>query len=263
MADLAERVVRVRLLLETLNDPYPTPRGALVSDPGPAPSRYVPCETCRGRGELRARSGWLLCLICDGEGWKRRESEEPWDAYVGLPLVEAAALPREPATKLLLPEEVAEATYGWERLRQTYDRHGSYRALRIQLDWLAIYAPIRQRIVRAVLVDHEPRELDDRMTTELHLGVIMLAQRMPNVRVPPWILERSAAAEKRDSIQALAADGMTAGEIARRLGVSKESVKRKLKLIGVGSAHRRNPPRGDARRTGLVLATLGGEGSPS
>lgn len=236
MADLPERVMRVRLLLETLNDPYPTPRGALVSDPGPAPSRYVPCETCLRRGEVRTRGGWLLCLVCDGRGWKRREGEPAWDAYVELPLVDAAELPREPGTKLSLPDHVHEETYGWERLRRTYDRHGSYKAIRIQLDWLSLAAPLRHRLVRTVIVDHEPRVISARMGTELHLGVLMITRRMPGtVRVPPWLLEKSTAAEKRNTIEALAADGYTAGQIAQRLGVTKESVRRKLKRMGVGS----------------------------
>src|SRR5262245_44112657 len=55
---LPERVVRVRLLLETLNDPYPTPRSALATEAGPAPSAYVPCEACQGRGEGRVVGGW-------------------------------------------------------------------------------------------------------------------------------------------------------------------------------------------------------------
>lgn len=237
VTDLAERVVRVRLLLETLDDPYPTPRGALVSDPGPAPSRYVPCETCKGRGELRHRGGWGLCLICDGRGWKRRESGEPaWDAYVGLPLIEAAALPREAPTRLPLPEEVREASYGWERLRQAYDRQGSYKNLRLQLDWLSLAAPLRFRLVRTVLVEHEPRELAPAMRVELDLGVVMIARRMPTVRVPPWLIERSAAAERRNTVDALAAEGFSAGEIARRLGTSKEAVRRKLKRNAIGSA---------------------------
>lgn len=237
MADLAERVLRVRLLLETLNDPYPTPRGALVTDPGPGPSRYVPCETCGRRGEVRVRSGWLLCLVCDGRGWKRREREPEWDAYVELPVVEAATLPRELGKPTPVPEHVHEETYGWERLRRTYDRHGSYRAVRAQLDWLSLEAPLRHRLVQTVIVDHEPRVLTPESGTQLHLGVLMITQRMPRtVRVPPWLLEKSAAAEKRTTIEALAADGFTAGEIARRLGVTKESVRRKLKRKGVYSA---------------------------
>lgn len=233
--DLADRVQRVRLLLVTLNDPYPTPRGALEPDSGPAASRYVPCETCRSRGEVRTRGGWSLCLVCDGEGWKRREDEPAWDAYVELPLVEAVALPAVTVVRAAPPPEVEAQTYGWERARRAYDRHGSYRQLRLQLDWLALVDARRHRLVRSVLVDQEPRVLTPVMQTQLDLGVVMIARRMPTVKVPPWLIERTAAEEQRETIAELAASGMSAAVIARRLGISKESARRKLKRKGVGS----------------------------
>jgi hypothetical protein len=177
MADLAERVAHVRLLLETLNDPYPTPRGALEPDSGPAPSRYVPCDACNARGERRVAGGWAMCFACDGRGEKRRTRGEPaWDAYIGLPLADAAELPREPTPPRVVADQ--DESYGWERLRRTYDRHGSYRSLRAQLDWLSFADPLKYRLVRSVLVDHEPRELDDAMRTQLDLGVIAIARRM-------------------------------------------------------------------------------------
>src|SRR5262245_5411810 len=252
MPNLAERVVRVRLLLETLEDPYPTPRGALQTDSGPAPSRYVPCETCQGHGERRERRGWVICLVCDGRGEKRREREPAWDAYVGLPLDEANALPRAPTLSSTVPEHVHEQTYMWERLRRTYDRHGSYAQVRTQLDWLSLVAPQRFHLVRVVLVEHQPREIDSTMHREMCFGVVMIARRIPNPRVPPWLIERTAAEEKRDSIAALAADGFTAGQIAKRIGLPKEAVRRKLKGIALASASRRNPPPGDARRMGAL-----------
>jgi DNA-binding CsgD family transcriptional regulator len=229
MAGLAERVIRVRLLLETLNDPYPTPRGALVPDSGPAPSRYVPCETCMRRGEVRVRGGWQLCLLCEGQGWKRREHEQPWDAYVELPLVDAAELPREPTLASPISDEMREQAYGWERLRDAYDRHGSYRQVRLQLDHLSLVAPLRFRLVRTVIVEHELRELDATMHVQMQLGVVQIARRIPNPRVPAWLLERSYAAERRDTIEALAADGFTAGEIARKLGIPKGTARKYLK----------------------------------
>src|SRR5262245_22830839 len=94
MPELRTRVERVRLLLATMDDPYPPPRGALRTDPGPAASRYVPCETCRASGWLHQRDGWHLCLICDGRRWKRRQDEPQWDAYTNLPLEVAVQLPR-------------------------------------------------------------------------------------------------------------------------------------------------------------------------
>lgn len=226
MLSLAERAQRVYLLLDTLNDPYPTPRGSIEPGSGPAPSRYVPCETCRRRGEVRLRGGWVLCLVCDGTGWKRRENEPPWDAYIELPLVEANELPR--ATS---PPRVTIAdgeSFAWELVRARYDRHGSYREVRRQLDWLSLVHPRRYLLVRRVVVDHEPRKLDVQAGHELRAGVVMIARRMPSVRVPGWLIERGNAQENR-TIEALAAAGMTPGQIARELGLTRESVKRKLR----------------------------------
>lgn len=238
MPDLAQRVQHVRLLLETLNDPLPAPRGALRTDAGPSRSHYVPCETCRREGWVRRRSGWILCLVCDGRGWKAWETgEEEWDAYMELPLEEAGQLPREPNPVSLarVEEEIAEREtgsvrpYGWERLRASYDRHGSYGELRRCLGWLSLAHPRRHSLVRAVLVDHEPRRLGPVAVLELELGVLMIALRMRTVRVPPWLIERTEADARRESIAELAAQGLRAGEIARRLGLPKSVVRRKLK----------------------------------
>lgn len=225
--DLADRVQRVRLLLDTLNDPYPTPRSALEPDSGPAASRYVPCETCRRQGWLRRRKREFLCLACDGRGWRRRaHDDEPWDAYLELKLLDAADLPREPG-RASLPVE-GEPPFAWERLQRAYDRHGSYKELRRQLEVLARTHPERHRLVRAVLVDHEPRRLDAGNALQLELGVVSLALRMRSVRVPMWLWERSSALENR-SIESLAAVGMKPGKIAATLGVSRERVKRTLR----------------------------------
>lgn len=244
-ASLAERTQRVRLLLETLNDPYPTPRGALRSDAGPAPSKYVPCQTCRRTGWVKQRRRYVLCLLCDGRGWKRRTAGDiPWDAYLEMPLAEAADLPREatPVSLRRVDEEVAEAegryerlSYAWERLQAAYERHGSYAEIRRQLVWLEQVEPRRHKLVRAVLVDHEPRRLEARLERELDLGVLQIALRMKSVRVPPWLIERSAAAERRATIADLAAQGLRAGEIARVLGLPKKVVRRRL---GAGASSR-------------------------
>lgn len=229
MPSLSDRVQRVRLLLETLNDPYPTPRGALEPDSGPAASRYVPCETCREQGWVRVRQrAYVLCLACDGRGWRRREhGDVEWDAYLGMTLADAAELPREPTRRSPLPAE-ADPPYAWERMQRAYERHGSYRELRARLEQLSLSHPYRHRLVRAVLVDGEPRVLDAAAERELELGVIHLALRMRSVRVPTWLIERSAAAERRSSVEELAAQGLRAGEIARILGMTKKAVRRKL-----------------------------------
>ena len=236
---LADRVQRVRLLLDTLNDPYPTPRGHLQPDAGPAPSRYVPCLTCQRQGWLKRRGRSVLCLACDGTGnRRRRHDEEPWDAYLNVPLAEATPVAREPMTLRQIEEQVAEQegrledlSYGWERLQAAYQRHGSYRELRRQLDWLAGSWPRRHRLVQAVLVDHEPRRLDAGSELELELGVVQVTLRMRSVRVPPWLLEHAAASERQQTIAQLAALGLRAGEIARKLGIPKEVVRRRLKTL--------------------------------
>ena len=234
MPALAERVQRVRLLLDTLNDPYPSLGTALRPDAGPAPSYYVPCETCRRRGEVRVRGGWQLCLLCDGRGWKRREHEPPWDAYIELPVSEANELPVPIAPKAPKPVGVEES-YAWERERRRYDRHGSYGELRVQLDRLALTRARRYWLVRVVLVEHDRRELSARAHAELDLGVLQLTLWMRSVKVPGWLIERTAADERRGTLVELAASGMPAGQIAKLLGLPKETVVRKLKGRAVDS----------------------------
>ena len=233
-SDLAARVHDVRLLLDTLNDPYPSLGGALRPDAGPAPSAYVPCESCRRQGEIRVRGGWQLCLLCDGRGWKRREDEEPWDAYVELPLAQANELPVPIAPKATPPTGVEES-YAWERERARYDRHGSYAELRRQLDRLARVQARRYRLVRTVLVEHDRRELSARARAELDLGVLQLTLWMRSVRVPGWLIERTKADERQETLAELAATGMPAGQIARLLGLRKEAVVRKLRRGSIDS----------------------------
>ena len=235
VADLADRVQRVRLLLDTLNDPYPSLATALRPDSGPAPSHYVPCETCKRQGEVRVRGGYQLCLICDGVGWRRRApGDQEWDAYIELPLAQASELPVPIAPKAS-PTPGVEESYAWERDRARYDRHGSYAELRLQLDRLGLARPRRYWLVRSVLVEHEPLQLDRPGQLDLDLGVIQLALWMRVVRVPGWLIERTQASKRMGTIAELAATGLRAGEIARLLGVPKETVVRKLRRHSIDS----------------------------
>jgi len=228
MSDLAERVQRVRLLLDTLDDPYPQPGTALRPESGPAASAYVPCETCRRAGEVRVRGGWQLCLLCDGRGWRRREKgDQEWDAYIELPLVEAAELPVPIAPRAPVPVGVEES-YAWERERRRYDRHGSYQELRTQLDRLALVRRPRYWLVRTVLVEHQPLRLAPTHVVQLDLGVLQLASWMPVVKVPAWLIERTRAADRQLSIAELAAAGMPISEIARRTGIPKRTIRKRL-----------------------------------
>ena len=175
---------------------------------------------------MRARGGWTFCLVCDGTGWKRRDGEPAWDAYLEMPLMDANELPRATTPPRL--GENGDAGEAWEALRARYDRHGSYRELRRHLDWLSLSHPRRYLLVRRVLVDHEPFALTHGDGHELRIGVVLIARRMRNVRVPTWLIEHGNARENR-TIEGLAADGLTPGQIARALGLSRDQVKRKLR----------------------------------
>ena len=238
MSELAALVHDVRLLLETLNDPYPTPRSALVPDSGPAASKYVPCETCRSRGQVRVRSGWKLCLVCAGSGEKVRETEPEWDAYLGMPLKDATSLVVESKARALTAGDSGEQGFAWERAKSTHDRHGSYVAIRRQLAWLSVANPRRHHLIRVLLVDHEPVTVSAAVELELELGVLQIALRVGKVRVPPWLVERGAD-HRQASIASLALEGMTAGQIARRLGLSRKAVQRKIRRQAVGSSRGR------------------------
>ena len=170
-------------------------------------------------------------MVCDGRGWRRRAAGDVlWDAYVELPVEQAASMPSMPNGRGPEPD-VVEESYSWERARQTHDRHGSYKEVRIRLDALSRVHVVRYRLVRTVVVDKEPVSLSPWYDTEVTLGVVWIAIRMRSIRVPPWIMERSLAAERRETVAALAADGYSAGEIARRTGMTKEAVKRKIRRV--------------------------------
>lgn len=248
---LAERVTKVRLLLVTLNDGYPTPQGSLDAPSGVAEGKRVPCEDCKRRGWIRTRQGSTLCLLCDGTGWRRRHAdEEPWDEYVGLPTAEAAQLPVMPSAPPVdailarLADEQAERegrlaglAYGWERARAAHDRRGSYRELRRSLERLADARPHWHRLVLAKLVYHEPRLFTPSAELAVDLGVVWTALDMRGpVRVPHWVMERERADRTRDTVALLAHDGLSPAQIAARLGMSKKAVKRRIRSRIPGDA---------------------------
>lgn len=243
MRDLPQRVASVRLLLETLDDPYPTPRGSLRSDSGPAASRYVPCVDCKRQGWLKRRGGVLaLCLSCDGRGWRRRKgAEEAWDTYTGLPVVEAAALPVEPVVRSAASsarlardrEEERSGSYrqlahGWERTKALYERHGSYAELRTKLSRLHDEQPRRAVLVVSIHVEHNPRELTPRDSANLVLGVTQLALWMPRIKVPRFLVEETQR-DANDAVTTLSQSGMSPGQIAAHLGMDRDRVKRTLR----------------------------------
>jgi len=181
------------------------------------------------------RGGWQLCLLCDGRGWRRRQAgDEEWDAYVELPVAEAVQLP-VPIKPKAPPPVGVEESYAWERDLARYDRHGSYGELRLQLDRLGLVRPRRYWLVRTMLVEHDERGLYAGEQLQLDLGVVQLALWMRTLKVPGWLIERTKADERRETLDELAAAGLRAGEIARLLGVPKETIVRRLRRRSIDS----------------------------
>jgi hypothetical protein len=171
----------------------------------------------------------VLCLVCGGTGEKRREHGDPaWDAYMRLPLDEAVQLPQELGRRPRAAEPLEDESYAWERQRRAQDRQGSYVELRRHLEWLRLTVPSRHHLVQVILVEQQPREVTPWALLEVELGVVSLALRMRVVRVPRWLREPQKRVE---TVATLAALGLQAGEIARKLGMTKKAVRRQLKAL--------------------------------
>jgi len=128
---------------------------------------------------------------------------------------------------------LAGLAYGWERARAAHERRGSYRELRRSLEELHGERPGWHRLVLAKLVYQEPRLYTETAELAVALGVGWIAREMRGpVRVPHWVMERARADAARDSILVLSRDGMSPAQIASRLGMSRKSVKRRLRAAG-------------------------------
>ena len=265
-----ERIHAVRILLTTLNDylPVPSTSSGLISQsslPGPAPGKRVPCGYCRRTGKVSTRAGRRHCPVCTGSGWRRRRGpsnpshpryEEPWDEYTAQPVTEqtsqrvSSMSARELDVQLEILARMAAVRagvvdherYGWERERILHDRKGSYselrRALRsLEQRWPAGHLELRRRYFLGVTVRLSAFEqlLAD-------AGEEWLARTMRGpIRVPPWLAEQSAKRKAR-SVKELAAEGMTAGEIARELRVPKGTVQRQLRATSLSDRVATVPP---------------------
>jgi hypothetical protein len=193
-----------------------------------------------------------ICPLCDGLGWRPRRGpsnpshpryEEPYDEYTGEPIKESASPNPEPTPLRMLDRqletlarlaalragETSSERYGWERERIVYDRKGSYQELRRALKklekvWPAGYAEIRRRYFLGVDVLLGPLE-----RTYLEAAEEWIARDMRGpIRVPPWLADHDSQRRQR-SVKELAAEGLTAGEIARVLRMPKRSVQKQLR----------------------------------
>jgi hypothetical protein len=253
---IEQRVQLVRILLASMLDYLPAPLTASgliarTAPPGPAPGKRVPCGYCRQTGRVRVIRGSRICPVCEGFGWRTRRGprdkpthpdyEDPWDEYTEQPVAEAVQHP--PAMSSFLVDRILERLereqavrdgdasserYGWERERVAYDRKGSYNELRRALKllhrkWPTGYLQVRRVYLRGLTFEQSESDWFYLQAAEEWLARTM---RGP-IRVPAWLREQSAEIRQR-SVAELAAEGLTAGQIARILRLPKQKVRRLL-----------------------------------
>ena len=106
--------------------------------------------------------------------------------------------------------------FAWERARTMYYRQGSYAQLEKCLARLRQASPQ----VAAAVLTRRPLQLEA-------VGVLFLAQTMATVRVPSFLVfERSV--RQAPTVTSLHEEGMTPGQIAKRLRIPKGKVRRML-----------------------------------
>lgn len=251
MQDLAERVRCVRLLLATVDEPYPSPRDSIGGlegrVAGPAPGRRVPCGVCAKTGRVMYSDGTSrLCPLCGGTTWRRRrKGEDAYDEYTGEPVGDSDSAPAhktpfrleddyrklgvqlEAVDHLLEPGRSPE--YAWETVRRTWDRAGSYPELREALAVLAEHWPAGHAVIQSVWLRHVPVRMIGKAHDVEKVGVTWLAIQMQGeIRVPSWLLE-DALHDRKLTFAEMVRAGHSASEIAKRLQMSKKRVKKMLK----------------------------------
>jgi hypothetical protein len=247
--ELEERMRRVTILLESRHDYLPSVRVTDLGDaPGPAAARRVPCEPCETTGRIRHKRGKRFCPSCDGHGWRKaRKGDQEWDEYTEAPLddvqtgvagvvsIEAdvrrltASIERIDRLLALKQGHIDAERFGWERALHAQLRAGSYRELERALHLLREGFPHLHAVLVAATANALPRAVSVAQQARQELAVAFLAHTMRGpIRVPSWLMyERSVS--KLPTIEALHAEGRTAPQIAKRLGMSKSKVKSLLK----------------------------------
>lgn len=265
MADEPERLFRTRLLLETLFDYLPRAgRSAIQSLSGPAPSRYVPCGVCHGKGRVLLGQKRRLCQACEGQGWRRRRRGEPtYDDYtgeqVGTEDVQApvrcmtaaeltAAISRIERDQAEREGRVApNDELPWVRKQDAQWNNGDYKRLLWALDFLSPEHPVEMRALwhYYVLGWDYPSEMRDKL---IERGLRMLASHMPHeIRVPPWYLpdpqaqksstwrgrtmqHEKARGIRNDEIRQRVANGDSISALAREYNLSRRHIQRVVRI---------------------------------
>lgn len=238
--NVEERRLKIALLLSTMDDYLPgLGSSSPAALPGPAASRYVPCDLCQQKGRLKDD---VLCPECHGSRWRRRRAgEREWDAYLEQAVEDAVAptrnftgTPDHAANIRALDASIERIQrtldakegkhddgFRWERVKKSYWRAGSYKALTRWLNRMQRERPDLRMVVRR----HYELELPGQ---DVEPVIDWLEERMPkSLRVPPWVMERYAQ-RNQVTVEQLRAEGLGAGAIAKRLRMSKKKVRRLL-----------------------------------
>jgi hypothetical protein len=128
--------------------------------------------------------------------------------------------------------EDPEERFGWERERSVYDARGSYAELRYALARMRGQWPPGHRQIARVYFWGLQFQLtfEDQFLLDAAEEWIARSMRGP-VRVPPWLAENHTIKRER-TVESLASEGMSAGQIARALRIPKQKVKRLLVVSG-------------------------------
>lgn len=222
---------RVRILLRTRNDAYPSPRSlSIPSTPsGPAPGKQIRCEVCAGRGRIRSTT---VCPACNGRGklafdpYTGRVSDERdrKPAPMAPERVESEIQRLSTSLRLSAGEIDPNESYGWERAVERRNRQGSYRELERALERLRDYDPMAWEYILwfytpTVEACPGPREED---------VIALLASWLPEKIRLPRHLAVELRERKESLVLALLDEGLDEAEIADAALLSVSSVRKIL-----------------------------------
>lgn len=240
----------IRVLLRTLNDIYPGPT-TLKTNPGsgPAPGRRVPCDFCHRSGKAYSPSLQRItpCPVCDGRKWRTRRAGEPeWDEMTGQPVATSETRKPEPMSPQRLDSELQRVeldlrlragdtdpneAYSWERAREARDKGTSYTELERVLGVMQIEEPIARSAINWIYFADVGASLPE--CDESALIEWISARMRGKVRVPRAFFEAQQA-ETRAEAKRLLKEGSSDLEVARSLGISRETVRQCVSSVSAG-----------------------------